>query len=213
MALRDSLAAEDDDARRAASAAASGRSITGLSGPHTEPDTRFARSDDIFGAPVTTAEPIAGERLPRQTVQQIGDPRDDDDPIFRRRSADESVERRPFGAFEQELAYASRPGYRRYWFNDRPGRIIRARQAGYAHVIDPDSGQPVSRITDRVDGKGQSSYLMEIPMEWYQQDMARQAAVREQKIRDIQEGRQDPNSSEAQYVKVSQITRSGQAVR
>jgi hypothetical protein len=141
MALRDVLAGEDTDARNAADAAAHGRSITGFSGRHTEADPRFAERDAVFGG---APEPIAAPRVePIRPIQiGAGAPISDilaTDPMFRRRQSSEvTIERQPFGVLEQELAYPPRPGFRRYWFNDRPGRIRRALRAGYAHVVDPD---------------------------------------------------------------------------
>jgi hypothetical protein len=217
MALRDVLSGEDTDARKAAEAAQHGRSITGFSGRHTEADPRFADRDAVFGGP---AEPIRGAKVDPIEVQRVplGGPIADViafDPMFRRRAPSDQVtiERQPFGMMEQELAYPKRPGFRRYWFNDKPGRIRRALRAGYAHVLDPDTHEHVSRITDRVDGRGQSSYLMEIPIEWYLQDMARQAAVLERRLGDIRSGKADPEHSEQRYVPQQgiSITRSGSA--
>ena len=220
MPIRDVLAAEDTDAREAASAAAAGRSITGFSGRHTEADTRFATADAVFGEPAARPEPIAAPKVEQMRMQPAGPAGLDElvagDPMFRRTKRTEVlVERQPFGALEQELAYAPRPGYRRYWFNDKPGRIRRALRAGYAHVIDPDTGDSVSRITDRVDGRGQSSYLMEIPIQWYQQDMAKQAAVLEQRLHDIRIGKQEAEHAEGRYIPQQGITirRSGSADR
>lgn len=112
-----------------------------------------------------------------------------DDPVFSRRDVPSEVERVPFGAFEQVLAYPQRPGYRRYWANDTPGRIQRFKSAGYGHVIDDVSGEPVSRITDVANGRGRASYLMETPMRWYQQDMGKQAAALQRRLDDIRNGK------------------------
>ncbi len=106
----------------------------------------------------------------------------------------------PIGSQEQQLAWPTRPGYRRYWFNDRPGRISRAIRAGYAHVIDEDTGGNVSKNTDTVDGRGRSSYLMETPIEWYQEDMARQAADLEARLNDIRQGQAGPGAEDQRYV-------------
>lgn len=220
MPIRDLLAGEDNDARRAADAAAHGRSLTGLSGRHTDADPRFATADAVFGGGVedTRPGPLIGDRIQPRQIQQIGglEGMIGNDPMFRReRLAEMVVERQPFGTMEQELAYPTRPGYRRYWFNDKPGRIRRAAKAGYAHVIDPDTRENVSRVTDRVDGRGQSSYLMEIPIKWYQEDMGKQAQVLERRLHDIRTGTAEPESAEQRYVPKQGITvrRSGQAER
>lgn len=71
--------------------------------------------------------------------------------------------RKPLGAFTQKLAYAKRPGYYRHWFNDSPGRVEEARQAGWSHVQGSDR-KPVARhVGSGRDDKGLSAFLMEIP--------------------------------------------------
>lgn len=79
----------------------------------------------------------------------------------------------PFGNFEQKLAYPTREGYRRYWFNDDPGRLQKALEAGYDHVFDPILKQNVQRIVGRAESGGPLvAFLMEIPQEWFEDDMA-----------------------------------------
>lgn len=82
--------------------------------------------------------------------------------------------RRPFGSRQQKLAYPPRPGYHRHWFNEYPGRIEDALAAGYKHVEDKE-GRKVNRVVG-VDAAGQPlhGFLMETPLEWYQEDMALQ---------------------------------------
>ena len=82
-----------------------------------------------------------------------------------------------------------RQGYRRYWFNDEPGRILRAQEAGYEHVT--ENGAPIQRVVGRSADKsgGLIAYLMEIPQEWYDADMAAQQAERDAKMREIREGK------------------------
>ncbi len=81
--------------------------------------------------------------------------------------------RKPFGSTDQKLAYPARPGYHRHWFNDEPGRIHAAEQAGYTYVNDYQ-GKVVSQVVGTTKGGGpQTGYLMEIPLEWYDEDMKR----------------------------------------
>lgn len=197
MALRDILSGEDNDQRTAADAAAHGRSITGFSGRHTEVEDRFTGSrESLFGAQ-TVAPPPPPE--PPGPARNVNDPIIPwDAPGLRRQS--DTFERQPFGDAEQQLAYPQRPGYRRYWANDRPGRIKRFKQAGYAHVIDAETGEPVVRTTDVVDGRGRQSYLMEQPIEWYQQDMAKNAARLADRLNDIRHGRAGPGSDDNRYI-------------
>jgi hypothetical protein len=88
-----------------------------------------------------------------------------------------AFERKPFGTFDQKLSYPSRDGFHRHWFNDEPGRIIRAKDAGYTQVED-EHGRPVSTVVGIGRG-GQPlvAFLMEIPEEWFREDMAAQEMV------------------------------------
>lgn len=93
--------------------------------------------------------------------------------------------RKPFGSMQQKLAYPERPGYHRHWFNDSPGRIIAAHEAGYEHVKD-NEGKPVSRIVGTAEGGGPLvAFIMEIPQEWYDEDMGAQKAERDEKMASI----------------------------
>lgn len=85
--------------------------------------------------------------------------------------------RRPFGSWDQKLVYPDREGFHRHWFNDEPGRILRAREAGYEQVLD-EAGRPVSTVVGIGRG-GQPlvAFLMELPIEWYREDMAAQESV------------------------------------
>lgn len=191
--LRDLLAEETADNATAANAAAMGRSMTGFSGRHTE-----IPRDAMFGNVADAAPPIAGERI---TPEDAALPDFAMDPLLMANRGEMSDrERQPFGAQEQVLAAPVRPGYRRYWFSDIPGRIDRAKRAGYAHVIEPATGTPWCRVTDRADGRGRSSYLMETPLRWYQADMAKNAAELDRTLRDIREGRAGPGSGDNRYI-------------
>lgn len=91
--------------------------------------------------------------------------------------------RQPFGSTTQKLAYPARPGFHRHWFNDDPGRIDAALAAGYTHVLDK-KGENVHKVVGvNTAGGPLEGYLMELPEEWYQEDMARQHAETE-KIQD-----------------------------
>lgn len=198
MALRDSLASEVADDRTAAAAAAAGRSITGFSGRHTDAGNRFANHTDAFGPQV---EPLIGDRVRAMSPAPMDGEGFADAALPQRVPAPptETRERKPFGMQEQTLAYPSRPGFRRYWANDKPGRIQRFREAGYDHVRD-DQGQPIARITGTIDGRGQSSYLMEIPNHWYQEDMARQAAELDARLGQIKRGQAGPGAEDNRYI-------------
>lgn len=84
------------------------------------------------------------------------------------------VKRKPFGSLDQQLAYPARENYHRHWFNDVGNRIARAGEAGYEHVKDKDN-KNVSHVVGTADGGGPlRAFLMEIPEEWYQEDMRAQ---------------------------------------
>lgn len=197
--IRDALASEQTDAENAAAAAAAGRSLTGLSGRHSE------LKEPLFGERVTQRpgmkeiDPAAP--MPGEGAGPSGIP-----PGFRMPQAKERV---PFGEHEQQLAYPERPGYRNYWFNDTPGRIQRALKAGYAHVIDPNTGAPMSIITDRTLNGGRASYLMETPRQYYNADMAAAASRLDRRLRDIREGKAGPGASDGRYIPQQGISITG----
>jgi hypothetical protein len=80
--------------------------------------------------------------------------------------------RKPFGSLQQKLAYPMRPGYHRHWFNDEPGRIQMAKEAGYEQVKDHDEKVVCRPVGTGRDGGVLMGYLMEIPLELWQEDMA-----------------------------------------
>lgn len=85
--------------------------------------------------------------------------------------------RKPFGNRDQKLAYPSRPGYHRHWFNDEPGRIMKAQDAGYEHVKN-ERDQPVQMVVGiGRGGQPQIAFLMETLQQWYDEDMAAQDDV------------------------------------
>lgn len=96
--------------------------------------------------------------------------------------------RKPFGSLEQKLQYPNREGYHRHWFNDEPGRLVRAEEAGYTQVQD-EKGVPVSCVVGI--GRGGhplTAFLREIPEQWYREDMAAQEAVVMELMRQIRRG-------------------------
>lgn len=80
--------------------------------------------------------------------------------------------RKPLGRQEAKLAYPERPGFKRRWINDKPGRVNDAKLAGYSHVEEGGS-KPVERTVGTAEhGGGLKAYLMEIPVEFYNEDFA-----------------------------------------
>lgn len=94
-----------------------------------------------------------------------------------------SQARKPWGSYQQKLAYAKRQGYYRHWFNDEPGRVESAIAHGYAHV--KEQGKPVKRPvgTARQGGK-LDAYLLEIPeVIWKEDKAAEQQEISDQERR------------------------------
>lgn len=94
----------------------------------------------------------------------------------------------PFGSFTQRLAYPERPGYHRHWFNDSPGRIMRALMAGYKHVQDHDGKNVERPVGTAIGGGALRGFLMEIPDDWWVKDMALTQKNVDRIDRDIRRG-------------------------
>lgn len=112
--------------------------------------------------------------------------------------------RKPFGSMNLKLAYPERTGFHRHWFNETPGRIQQAQEAGYEHVV--NDGKPVSKVVGTAEGGGPlTAFLMEIPEKWYNEDMAAQQREIDEKEKSIKERQMDGNASdrESLYGKVS----------
>src|SRR5512143_1688839 len=108
--------------------------------------------------------------------------------------------RKPFGALEQKLNYPQRDGYHRHWFNDVPGRIERSKEAGYEHVKDAE-GKNISRIVGTAEGGGALiGFLMEIPEEWFQADMAEQQKQVDAKENAMRRGELESQEGDGRYV-------------
>lgn len=85
------------------------------------------------------------------------------------------------GGMRQKLSAKERKGYKRYWFNDAPGRLQEAIDSGYEYVTDPKItiGDPGLEIGDSIDSRiskvvdrenGMRAYLMELEEELWQED-------------------------------------------
>jgi hypothetical protein len=96
--------------------------------------------------------------------------------------------RRPFGARHARLPNPPIPGFQCYWFNDIPGRIGRAREAGYEHVLD-DKGAPVKEIVGVSPMGGPLlAYRMKLPIEFANEDMVAKEGPRTQVDQDMRRG-------------------------
>jgi hypothetical protein len=100
-------------------------------------------------------------------------PAPDADPLAEKRARRKT---NPFGGMTQKMARPMRPGFHRYWFNDAPGRIMLAQEAGYEHVLKDGAPETYPCGTNPTGGV-MLAYHMEIPEEFYREDMAAQQAV------------------------------------
>lgn len=108
--------------------------------------------------------------------------------------------RKPFGSMSFKLDYPQREGFHRHWFNDVPGRVDRAKEAGYEHVKGSDQ-RNVSRIVGTAEGGGAlTAFLMEIPEEWYKEDMDIEQRVVDEKEAAIRQGMLDKSEGDNRYV-------------
>jgi hypothetical protein len=115
-----------------------------------------------------------------------------------------SPNRKPFGSMIQKLAVQPRPGYHRHWFNDEPGRVDMAKENGYNHVLDPSTQKPVARVVNR---GGQQAYLMEIPKEWFEDDLAAQQKGVDDKEETMRRGQveaSDPRDRDSRFTNTAQ---------
>lgn len=140
--------------------------------------------------PMPEDDPHAGAQMSERNVPEVAldSTTHDDMPAFDDHVAEpdpyakiEAVDRppnfvrEPFGEPRLKLQAPARPGYRRYWFNDEPGRIQRALGAGYSFV--KVNGRNTRNVVGRSkNGSAQVAYLMEIPEGWFLQDVRRQQA-------------------------------------
>lgn len=120
----------------------------------------------------TTNETMEG-RVPRQ----------------RARSERGRKRRQPLGQSQQKLAATVPDGMVGHWFNDTPGRVQQAMDAGYTFIsnegedLEEEGSRDQARrelVGRKEDGSPMYAYLMAIPAEWYQEDQAaKQSAVDE----------------------------------
>lgn len=109
--------------------------------------------------------------------------------------------RKPFGHIEQKLSYPKREGFVRRWFNDSPGRIIRALEAGYSHVVDERTGKNAELLGGKDErGHPVMMFLMEIPKEFYDEDFAAKQESLNEQDKAIYTGRHNQEVGDNRYV-------------
>jgi hypothetical protein len=106
----------------------------------------------------------------------------------------------PYGATAQKLAYPSRSGYKRHWFNDIGGRVQDHMERGWTVVNDP-KGRPVIRTVGSArDNSPLKAHLMEIPSVFWEEIEAERNALAKSRVDDI---RRSPIRAEAGAAKAS----------
>lgn len=141
-----------------------------------------------------------------EELQKRGPGRPSNAEIAARQQVPPRQNRKPFGALDQKLAYAMRQGFHRHWFNDVAGRIDRALEAGYEHVKDKE-GKNVCKVVGTAEGGGPlHAYLMEIPEEWYQEDMAAQQQRIDAVEETIKRGEFEKKEGDGRYVPAQGIS-------
>ncbi len=114
--------------------------------------------------------------------------------------------RKPFGTMEQTMAYPKREGFHRHWFNDVKDRIARAQEAGYEHVKNSE-GKNVQMVVGTAEGGGpMHGFLMEIPEEWYKEDMAAQQKIVDDREATIKRGEAHRQAGDGRYIPSQGIT-------
>lgn len=133
-----------------------------------------------------------------------GDDYLNDSPAAMRRRIQNS--RAPFGALGQKLAYEAREGFHRHWTNDTPGNVATRLSWGYEHVKDKE-GKTVSAIVGTMDGGGPLiAYLLEIPEEWYAEDMKKQQEEVDRRVEALKRGDANRQQGDGRYVPAQGIS-------
>lgn len=99
--------------------------------------------------------------------------------VTRRATADELAQhieafgpgfvRKPFAERQMRLHAPHRPGFHRHFINDIPGRVAHMQERGYKIVT--EGGKPIKKVVSvAANGTGLDGYLMEIPIQWFEED-------------------------------------------
>jgi hypothetical protein len=102
----------------------------------------------------------------------------------------------PLGAPNFKLSAPPREGYHRHWINDSGSRLAQAEAGGYTFVEDADDalgksdpGTKTSVIAGTLpDGSPMRTYLMEIPLEYYEEDQKAEQAQIDQFDQELRRG-------------------------
>lgn len=108
----------------------------------------------------------------------------------------------PFGVMKQRfIDVPTDDGHHYRVFNDNwrkePGRVERAKQAGYETVDHPQSGKPVGTNEDGTEIVG---VLMRIPQEWYEEDQKAKQGEQDKIMEQITQGTYQQQKGDGRYV-------------
>lgn len=150
-------------------------------------------------ATVVTAESVSDQSIAADTTGQS--PGGGVEPQEQASEPQMRATRIPFGTTEEKLKLPDVPGFRTYWFNDTPGRIDRAKAAGYEHRLDANR-QPISRVVGVSTGGqgGLRAYAMIIPMEFFKEDQAAELAKVDAVHSQIVNGKLETKDGDNRYV-------------
>ena len=110
------------------------------------------------------------------------------------------IERVPLGVRRRRLVAEQRPGFYRRWINDVPGRIERAKRAGFTMVQDTQGNPISSPVGTQEQQGGLRAYLMEMPQEFRDQDMAEKRRVNLEIDDALNRGRIGHQAEDRRYV-------------
>lgn len=159
-----------------------------------EPPSARARDAEAVAQAMAAAEPAAEAAPPRmvnpeslQRPQDVGEqPAPAMHPadraahdVDRKATAEELAEhteafgagfvRKPFAERQMRLHAPRRPGFHRHWINDIPGRVAHMKERGYK-IVHEDGKPIIKTVSVAANGTGLNGYLMEIPVQWFEED-------------------------------------------
>lgn len=108
------------------------------------------------------------------------------------------------GDSELRLSAEQRPGFMRRWINDNAnGRVARMRKRGWEVVTDGD-GKPMETTVGTKDEGGRlQSYLLEIPLEIYDEDQEKKQRALDEIDMAVAMGRHNEEANDGRYVPTS----------
>lgn len=107
--------------------------------------------------------------------------------------------RKPLSQRTKRLEHPPIPGFHLHWIVDSPGRIARAKKAGYTLV--EEDGKPISEHAGtHPTGGPLLQYLMKTPLEFYDADFAAKQEKLNEVDRQIYKGTYKQEAGDERYV-------------